>query len=52
MDKLTKWKYFILCIEEISAKNLSKIYIKEMFAKYGVLIKIISDKDLRFMLAF
>ena len=52
IDKLTKWGYFILYTEDMSVKDLSKIYIKEVFARYRVLIKIISDKDLRFISVF
>ena len=43
MDKLTKWGYFILYTKEMSVKNLSEIYVKEVFIKYKVLIKIILD---------
>ena len=52
MDKLIKWEYFIICIEEISAKDIAKIYIKEVFIKYRVLSKIILDRDLRFIAVF
>ena len=52
MDKLIKWGYFIACIEEILAKDVIKIYIKEVFARYGVLRKIILDRDLRFVVVF
>jgi len=31
VDRITKWGYFILYIEEISAKDVVKIYIKEVF---------------------
>ena len=31
---------------------MARIYIKEVFARYGVLIKIILDRDLRFIAAF
>ncbi len=51
-DKLTKWGYFVLYTKEILVKDLLKIYMKEMFIKYKVLIKIILDKDLRFVSAF
>ena len=37
VDKLTKWGYFILYIEEMSAENLLKIYVKEVFIKYKAL---------------
>jgi len=28
---MTKWGYFILCIEEISAEDVAHIYVKEVF---------------------
>jgi len=52
VDKLIKWGYFIACTEEILAEDIAKIYIKEVFAKYRVLSKIISDRDLRFIAVF
>ena len=52
MDKLTKWAYFIVCTEEISAEDMARIYIKEVFARYRALIKIILDRDLRFIAVF
>jgi hypothetical protein len=52
VDKLIKWGYFIACTEEILAEDVARIYIKEVFIKYRALIKIISDRDLRFVLVF
>jgi len=52
VDKLTKWGYFIAYIEEILAEDVTRIYIKEVFIRYRVLSKIISDRDLRFIAAF
>ena len=52
VDKFTKWGYFIVYIEEILAKNMAQVYIKEVFARYRVLNKIILDRDTRFILAF
>ena len=52
MDKLIKWGYFIACIEEILAEDIAKISVKEVFAKYGVLSKIILDRDLKFVAVF
>jgi len=52
VDKLIKWGYFIVCTEEILAEDIARIYIKEVFARYKALSKIISDKDLRFIAAF
>jgi hypothetical protein len=39
-------------MEEILVEDITRIYIKEVFIKYRALIKIISDRDLRFILAF
>ena len=52
MDKLTKWGYFIVYIEEISVEDMAWIYIKEVFARHKALNKIILDRDPRFILAF
>jgi len=52
VDKLIKWGYFIVYIEEILAEDVAKIYIKEVFARYRALSKIILDKDLRFIAVF
>jgi len=52
VDKLIKWGYFIACIEKILAEDVAKVYIKEVFARYGVLGKIILDRDLRFITVF
>ena len=52
MDKFTKWEYFIAYIEEILAKDVAQVYIKEVFLRYRVLDKIILDKDTKFILAF
>ena len=52
VNKLTKQGYFILYIEKMSVKKLLEVYMKEVFIKYRVLVKIISDKDLKFISAF
>jgi len=52
MDKLIRWGYFIVYIEEILEEDIVRIYIKEVFIRYRVLDKIILDRDLRFMLVF
>ena len=52
VDKCMKWGYFIVYIEEIIAKELVKVYIKEVFARYRLLVKIILDRDLKFVLEF
>jgi len=47
VDKLIKWGYFIAYIEDVA-----RIYIKEVFVRYRALSKIISDRDLRFIVVF
>jgi len=49
---MTKWGYFILCMEEILAKDVARIYIKEVFSQHGLLEKIISDQNPRFVAVF
>jgi len=49
---MTKWGYFILCIEEISIEDIARIYVKEVFLRHRLLKKIILDQDLRFIAAF
>ena len=39
-------------MEEISIEDIARIYIKEIFIRYRVLIKIILDRDLRFIVVF
>ena len=45
INKFTKWGYFIAYIEEILVEDIAQVYIKEVFIKYGVLDKIILNKD-------
>ena len=52
VDKLIKWGYFIAYIEEILVEDITRIYIKEVFIRYRALIKIISDRDLKFIVVF
>jgi len=52
VNKLIKWGYFIVYTEEISAEDIARIYVKEVFIRHGVLSKIILDRDLRFIVAF
>jgi len=43
VDRITKWGYFILCIEEILVEDIARIYVKEVFLRYRLLEKIILD---------
>ena len=52
VDRLTKWGYFIICMEEISAENVAQIYVKEVFSQHRSLEKIILNRDLKFITVF
>ena len=52
MDKFIKYRYFIAYTEEVLVEDIARIYIKEVFIRYRVLIKIILDRDLRFIAVF
>ena len=52
INKFTKQGYFITYIEEVLVEDIAQIYIKEVFIRYRVLIKIILDKDIRFITVF
>ena len=52
INKFTKWGYFIIYTKEILAEDIAQIYIKEIFARYRVLVKIILDRDIRFIIVF
>ena len=52
VDKLIKWGYFIAYIEEILVEEVARVYIKKVFIRYRVLDKVISDRDLRFIVVF
>jgi len=52
VDKLIKWGYFIAYTKEILVEDIARIYIKEIFARYKALNKIILDRDPRFVVVF
>ena len=52
INKFTKWGYFITYTKEILAEDIAQVYIKEVFLRYEISDKIISDKDTRFILIF
>jgi hypothetical protein len=52
IDKFTKWGYFIPYLESMILKELLRIYIKEVFVRYRVLTKIISNRNRKFVLEF
>ena len=52
INKFTKQGYFIAYTKEISAEDIAQIYIKEIFIRHRVPVKIILDRDTRFVTAF
>ena len=52
INKFIKWGYFIIYTKEILAEDIAQIYIKEIFIRYRVLVKIILDKNTRFVIVF
>ena len=52
IDKFTKQGYFITYTEFFLVKDITQVYIKEVFSKYRVLDKIILNKDTQFILVF
>ncbi|KAI3704076.1 hypothetical protein L1987_74283 [Smallanthus sonchifolius] len=49
VDRLTKSAHFLPIKETDKTEKLAKLYIKEIVARHGVPISIISDRDSRFM---
>ena len=52
VDRLTKSAHFIPIQESISAEKLADIYIREIVARHGVPVSVISDRDVRFTSMF
>ena len=52
MDRLTKSVHFILIQESISSEKFTDIYIREIVSRHGVLVSVVSDRDLRFTSRF
>jgi hypothetical protein len=48
----TKAAIFIPCTEDITAEETAALYIKHVFAHFGLPTKVISDRDPRFMSKF
>nr|KAJ0200734.1 hypothetical protein LSAT_V11C600310350 [Lactuca sativa] len=52
VDRLTKSAHFIPIQESISAEKLADIYVREIVARHGVLVSVVSDRDVRFTSRF
>ena len=48
MDRLTKSAHFIPIQESISVEKLAEIYVREVVARDGVSVLVVSDRDVRF----
>ncbi|GJZ97939.1 putative reverse transcriptase domain-containing protein [Tanacetum coccineum] len=48
VDRLTKSAHFLATYEDYSMEKLARLYIDEIFARHGVPVSIISDRDGRF----
>ena len=52
VDWLTKSAHFIPIQESISVEKLAEIYIREIVARHGVSISVVSIQDVRFTCRF
>jgi hypothetical protein len=52
IDRLTKYEYFILYKESLSAEELVYAFNKHIIGNYGILKKIISNRDKLFISRF
>ena len=52
IDKFTKQGYFIAYTKKILVEDIVQIYIREVFARYKALNKIILNRDIRFIAIF
>ena len=52
VDRLTKSAHFLPICESYSSERLAGIFIKEIVARHGVPISIVSDRDTRFTSCF
>ena len=52
VDRLTKSAHFIPISESISAEKLAYVYVREVVARHGVPVLVVSDRDVRFTSRF
>ena len=52
MDRLTKRAHFIMIQESISVEKLVEIYVREVVARHGVSVSVVSDRDVHFTSKF
>ncbi|KAD3068885.1 hypothetical protein E3N88_36765 [Mikania micrantha] len=52
VDRLTKSAHFLLIRETYTSEKLSELFVKEIVARHGVPVSIVSDRDTRFTSRF
>ena len=52
VDRLTKSAHFLAIRESSSAEKLADVYVPEIVSRHGVLVSIVSDRDVRFTSRF
>ena len=52
VDRLTKSANFIPIQESISAEKLADTYVREVVARHGIPVSVVSDRDVRFTSRF
>ncbi|KAD6119103.1 hypothetical protein E3N88_10374 [Mikania micrantha] len=52
VDRLTKSAHFLPIRETYTSKRLSEVFVKEIVARHGVPVSIVSDRDTRFTSRF
>ena len=52
MDRLTKSAHFIPIQESIPVEKLAEIYVREEVTRHGVLVLVVSDRDVLFISKF
>ena len=52
VDRLTKSAHFLAIWESSSAEKFADIFVREIVARHGVTVSIVSDRDVRFTSRF
>ena len=52
VDRLTKYLYFILCKETITAEKLRYLVLDRLIRYYGLLLVFVTDRDKLFILNY
>ena len=52
VDRLSKYVYFVPCVETISAEQLAHLFLQHVVLRHGMPRRIVSDRDPRFTSKF